>query len=292
MSKNILYFDCFSGISGDMVIGSLLDLGASKENLISQLENLKLEGYKLEIKKDIKNGITGTKFDVILNEETHAHSHNGHEHKHPHEHTHEHHTHAHNHEHAHEHHNHTHGHNHEHHNHIHEHHHRTYSDILKIIEESNLSEGVKAKSSLIFKYIGEAEAKIHGKKLEEVHFHEVGAIDSIVDIIGASICLEDLNIDEVISSPIHIGSGSVKCAHGIFPVPAPATLEILRGIPVYSKQIKGELTTPTGAGIIKAFASTFNGIPEIQVEKIGYGLGTKTFKEHPNVLRVILGKKK
>lgn len=254
MSKKILYFDCFSGISGDMVIGSLLDLGASKKNLISKLEKLKLSGYKLEINKEIKNGITGTKFDVILDKQDH-HSHD--------------HSHSHN----------------------KEHHHRTYIDIIQIIKNSDLSDPIKEKSSLIFKYIGEAEAKIHGKKLEEVHFHEVGAIDSIVDIIGAAICLEDLNVDEVISSPIHLGSGSIKCDHGIFPVPAPATLEILKGVPVYSKQINGELTTPTGAGIIKSFTSNFTGIPQFEVEKIGYGLGTKTFIDHPNLLRVILGKK-
>ena len=222
-----------------------------------QLENLKLEGYRLEVKQDIKNGITGTKFDVILekNQDSDHHEHENH---------------------------HSHG----------EHHHRTYADIIKIIEESNLSKKVKEYSSLIFKHIGVAEGKIHGKKLEKVHFHEVGAIDSIVDIIGASICLEDLSIDEVISSPIHVGSGSVKCAHGIFPVPAPATLEILRGIPLYSKQIKGELTTPTGASIIKSFASNFNGMPEFEIERIGYGIGSKTFEEQPNVLRVMLRKKK
>lgn len=256
MDKKILYFDCFSGISGDMVIGALLDLGASPKKLISTLEDLKLNGYRLEIDKQIKNGITGTKFDVILDKQKHHSHHHGHSHSNN-----------------------------------KEHHHRTYTDIIQIIKNSDLTDSIKEKSSLIFKYIGEAEAKIHGKKLQEVHFHEVGAIDSIVDIIGAAICLEDLGIDEVVSSPIHLGSGTIRCDHGIFPLPAPATLEILKGIPVYSKQIDGELTTPTGAGIIRTFTSDFTGIPQFQIEKIGYGLGTKTFDDHPNLLRVILGTK-
>ncbi len=246
----VLYFDCFSGISGDMSIGALLDLGASKEVLESELNKLGVDGYSISIKKDIKNGITGTKFDVILEECEHLNPDGS------------------------------------------EHHHRTFKDIKNIIEESSLSNKVKENSLKIFEYIAISEGKIHGKGIDEVHFHEVGAIDSIVDAVGIAICIEDLGVDEIHFSPINVGSGFVRCAHGVFPVPAPATLDILKGIPIYSNEIQMELTTPTGAGIAKTLAKSFDGMPNMIVEEIGYGLGTKTFKDHPNVLRVVLGKKK
>lgn len=296
MEEKILYFDCLSGISGDMTIGALLDLGVDKDKFLKELEKIKIDGYKLEIKRAQKNGITGTDFKVIL-EADHSHDHDHHhEHKdsHNHEnshHSHEHdHTHDHNHEHNHNHNSHSH-HSHEGSGHSHDHHHRNLHDIEKIIDDSELGERVKALSKKIFSYVAHAEAKIHDKPLNEVHFHEVGAVDSIVDIIGAAICIDMLKVDKIYSSPLHTGTGFVKCAHGRIPVPAPATLEILKGIPIYSTGVRSELVTPTGAAIIKALATDFIPLPEMIIENVGYGLGKKDL-EITNVLRVSLGKKK
>jgi len=290
MEKRVLYFDCFSGISGDMTIGALLDLGIDQSLFLDELNKLNLNEFEIEIKKGLKKGISGTDFTVHLtNQDTprheHTHDHvNEHTHELLHEHSHEHqHDHSGEHEHTHENlptekpHDHTHT--------------RNLADIYKIIDDSGLSEYVKITSKKIFYIVAEAEAKIHGKAIEEVHFHEVGATDSIVDIIGAAICVEMLNIDEIQCSDINLGSGFVHCEHGVFPVPAPATLEILKGLPVYSKNAKKELTTPTGAAILKALCSEFGDFPEFVIEKTGYGLGKRDM-ETPNVLRVIVGKKK
>jgi pyridinium-3,5-bisthiocarboxylic acid mononucleotide nickel chelatase len=285
MEKRILYFDCFSGISGDMTIGALLDLGIDQDLFLAELNKIHLDEFEIEIKKGLKKGISGTDFTVHLTHQEHSHEEHTHEREDDHNH----------HEHAHEHH-------HEHsHEHTHEHHHtekphdhahtRNLSDIYKIIDSSDLSEYVKTASKKIFLIVAEAEAKIHAKTIDEVHFHEVGAVDSIVDIIGAAICVEMLQIDEIQCSEINLGSGFVHCEHGVFPVPAPATLEILKGVPVYSKNAKKELTTPTGAAILKALCSEFGSLPEFVIEKIGYGLGKRDM-ETPNVLRVIVGKKK
>jgi pyridinium-3,5-bisthiocarboxylic acid mononucleotide nickel chelatase len=277
----VLYFDCFSGISGDMTLGALLDLGVSQEHLIESLKALKLEDeYHFNIKKDLKNGIMGTLVDVVLHaEEEHHHEH---DHEHQHEHDHEH---MHQHNQKHHHHDeaavaHTHSHN-------SEHDHRSYKNIISMIEGSTLSETVKDLSKKIFKIIGEAEGKIHGKPLEEVHFHEVGAVDSIVDIVGTAICIDALKPDKIVFSKIPLSKGFVKCQHGMFPLPAPACLEILKDVPVYFTDIKFELVTPTGAGIIKALADSFDDSGDMTIEKIGYGLGKKTY-EKPNVLRVYL----
>ncbi len=263
MEEKILYFDCLSGISGDMSIGALLDLGIDKDSFIKELNKIDIDGFSIDIKTNQKNGITGTDFYVNIEHPTHNHEH-------PHEHSHEH--------------------NHEH-QHTHHHDHRNLYDIENIIDNSELNDNVKVLSKKIFKYVANAEAKVHNKPIDQVHFHEVGAIDSIVDIIGAAICLDMLNVDKVYSSPIHLGTGFVKCAHGIIPVPAPATIEILKDTPVYSKGIRSELVTPTGAAIVKAISSEFVHMPEMIIEKIGYGLGKKDL-EVTNVLRVILGKKK
>jgi pyridinium-3,5-bisthiocarboxylic acid mononucleotide nickel chelatase len=287
MEKRILYFDCFSGISGDMTIGALLDLGIDQDLFLAELNKIHLDEFEIEIKRGLKKGISGTDFTVHLTHQEHSHEEHTHEHEDDHNH----------HEHTHEHH---HNHSHEH-KHTQEHHHtekphdhaltRNLSDIYKIIDSSDLSEYVKTASKKIFLIVAEAEAKIHAKTIDEVHFHEVGAVDSIVDIIGAAICLEMLQIDQIQCSEINLGSGFVHCEHGIFPVPAPATLEILKGVPVYSKNAKKELTTPTGAAILKALCSDFGSLPEFIIEKIGYGLGKRDM-ETPNVLRVIVGKKK
>ena len=243
---NILYYDCFSGISGDMNLGAMIDLGVDKNYLINELTKLNIDGYSIEIKKALKNGIQGTKVDVLL-------------HNHEHEHT-------------------------------HTHCHRNLNDIQKIINSSSLNEKVKKLSLDMFKKVAEAEAKVHGKSITEVHFHEVGAIDSIIDIVGAAICFDYLNVDKIISSTVELGKGFVECAHGIIPVPAPATVEILKGIPVKSGIIPFEATTPTGAAILAVNASDFTDNTDFVIEKIGYGVGNRDGKI-PNVLRVFLGKK-
>ncbi|THE11683.1 DUF111 family protein [Bacillus timonensis] len=301
-----LYFDCFSGISGDMVIGALLDAGGDPQKLVEELKKLHFEDeYELTWKKIVKNGITSTKFDVILKNESnlhthhHVHDHDDHvnEHHHDHDHHHEHtqdhdheHEHIHTHEHSHDHH---HGHGHDHHSHKHDYHHhhshRAYKDIVKMIEESELAPEVKEIALKIFKKIGEAEGLIHGLPLEKVHFHEVGAVDSIIDIVGTAILLQQLEISTIKSSSVPVGTGKIHIDHGIYPVPAPATLEILKGVPIEQSDIRFELTTPTGAGIISVLTDEFCSFPSMKVEAIGYGAGTKTFKDQPNVLRVIIG---
>ena len=263
MEERILYLDCLSGISGDMTIGALLDLGLDQDAFLSELKKVKVEGYTLQIEKNQKNGITGVDFDVIMEKPGHGHHDHGH-------HDHEHHGHGH---------------------HGHEHHHRNLKDIEKLIDDSDLEESVKNMSKEMFRHVAKAEGKIHDKPLDQVHFHEVGAIDSIVDIIGVAILIHQLNPDKIISSPLHIGTGFVKCAHGKIPVPAPATLEILKGMPVYSTGIRSELVTPTGAAIVKVLADEFRETPLMEIESIGYGLGTKDL-EITNVLRMMVGKKK
>lgn len=284
----ILYYDCFSGISGDMNLGAMIDLGVNKDYLISELSKLNLENeYKIEVRRDSRKGIEGTKVDVILkdNHEEHNHIH-GDDHQHSHEHNHEHsdgHSHNHQHNHPDEHHQHCHKHNH--------HIHRNLKDIEDIINSSSLSDNVKKLSLNMFMKVAEAESKVHGKPLYQVHFHEVGAVDSIVDIVGAAICLDYLKVDKIMASSIELGGGFVKCAHGLIPVPAPATVEILKGIPVKSGIVPFETTTPTGAAILAANVEEFTDIKEFTIEKIGYGVGGRD-TEIPNVLRVYLAKKK
>lgn len=282
-----LYFDCFSGISGDMVIGALIDAGADPLQMEEELKKLNIdEEYTLSWGKVVKNGIRSTKFDVILT----SGSEQPHEHEHSHEHSHEN-SQSNGHEHSHSHeHNHTHEHEHNHSHVLHNHHgSRTYKQIVEAINEANFNESVSNMSLAIFRKIGEAEGHIHGLPLEKVHFHEVGAVDSIIDIIGAAILINQLGIESVQSSAIPTGSGHIHIDHGIYPVPAPATLEILKGVPIAANDIRSELTTPTGAAISAVLAETFGSLPAMTVESIGYGAGTKTFENHPNVLRIIIG---
>ncbi|MBK5483415.1 LarC family nickel insertion protein [Peribacillus sp. TH16] len=287
-----LYFDCFSGISGDMIIGALIDAGADPFQMEEELKKLNIEEeYTLSWEKVVKNGIASTKFDVILSrkpEHLHEHIHS-HEHHHHHEHSHSN-DHSHNHEKSyildHNEHSHSNSNSHEHHHH---HDHRTYKQIVEIINEANFNASVKNMSLAIFKKIGEAEGHIHGLPLEKVHFHEVGAVDSIIDIIGAAILINQLGVQSVLSSAIPTGSGHIHIDHGIYPVPAPATLEILKGVPIAASDIRSELATPTGAAIAAVLAESFCPLPTMTVESIGYGAGTKTFKNHPNVLRIIIG---
>lgn len=301
-----LYLDCFAGISGDMTIGALLDCGLDFDLLKQELAKLKLEGYELSLERVDRSGISAAKFNVATSHthEHHSHSHphshaheHSHEHDHPHSHSHTHdhdHSHEHHHDHSHEHENLSHDHSHEHnheqiHEHSHSHEHRSLSTIKQMIAASALSETVKRNAIAIFERIGEAEAKIHGVPIESVHFHEVGAVDSIVDVVGACIGLEALNIQRVICSPLHVGSGTFKCDHGTYPVPGPATTEILRGAPIYSKDIQGELVTPTGAGIVATLASEYSQMPLMRVDRVGYGAGTRNYPKFPNVLRAVIG---
>ncbi|EJO5346179.1 nickel pincer cofactor biosynthesis protein LarC [Clostridium botulinum] len=271
--RRILYYDCFSGISGDMNLGALIDLGVDKDYLLKELAKLNInDEFEIKINKDSRKGISGIKVDVILKnlcEQEHDHSH---EHNHSHEH-------GHNHEHEHSH---EHGHN-------HDHHHRNLININEVIDNSKLNDNVKKISKEIFLQVAKAEGKVHNKPLDEVHFHEVGATDSIVDIVGAAICLDYLKVDKVLCSKIQVGSGFVKCAHGTMPVPAPATAEILKDIPmVSSEEIPFEATTPTGAAIVSSVVSKFTQNKNFDIEKVGYGIGGKDLSDIPNVLRVFL----
>ena len=280
-----LYLDCFSGISGDMMIGALIDVGADPTVLEEELKKLNIEEeYELQWNKVVKNGITSTKFDVILKKHAHDHDHH-HEHSHKHDHDHHH---EHSHEHDHDHH-HEHSHEHDHNHHHEHHHHRTYKDIVHLIETAGFSNEITQTALNIFRKIGVAEGHIHGIPLDKVHFHEVGAVDSIIDIVGAAILIHQLEIKKVKSSSIPVGTGRIHIDHGIYPVPAPATLEMLKGVPIEQSDVRFELTTPTGAAIVAVLAEEFGPIPSMKINSIGYGAGTKTFKDHPNVLRVVIG---
>jgi uncharacterized protein (TIGR00299 family) protein len=273
-----LYLDCFAGASGDMFIGALLDCGLDFNFLKSELAKLNVEGYELSLERVDRSGISAAKFDVHL-----GHS-DGHHHEHSHSHEHQH-----DHTHSHDHHHHDQPHSHEHQNPNSHEGHRSLSTIKQMIAASALSETVKQRAQAIFQRIGEAESKIHGVPIETVHFHEVGAIDSILDIVGACVGLEALEIEQLVSSPLHVGSGTFTCAHGTYPVPGPAAAEILKGVPIYSKEIEGELVTPTGAAIIATLAAGFGNLPAMKVERAGYGAGTRTYPKFPNVLRAIIG---
>lgn len=289
MEKRILYLEPFSGISGDMFIGGLIDLGIEMEWLEGELQKLGLSNeYQLSSAKGEKKGISGTKFDVHLTH--HQHEHKPHVHEHAHPHTHDQHEHNHDHDHAHPH-KHKGHHQHPHESHTHHHHGRNLPEIEQMIKNAQYPKAVEENALALFQLIGIAEAKIHNKSINEVHFHEVGAIDSIVDIVGSALCMHKLQIDEVKCGAVQVGYGTVKCDHGVLPVPAPATLEILKGIPISSGNIKGELVTPTGASILKHYVNAFEPMPELIIENIGYGLGTKDF-DQANVLRLVVGKKK
>src|ERR1039457_1763785 len=271
----MLYLDLISGIAGDMFIAALLDLGVDAAKLERELKKLKLDGYHLHISRQQKFSIAGVKFDVHLAQE------HDHEHAHPHDHGRYHHEQEHSHEHHH---------GHEHHNHAHDDQ-RNFSEIKQVISRSKLSAWVRQKSIAVFQRIAEAEGKIHGLPPTEVHFHEVGAVDSIVDIVGAAIALELLGKPRVFASPVVEGTGWIDCAHGRFPVPAPATLAILgaRGIGVTQCEEPHELVTPTGAALLAEFVESFGAMDNLVAEKIGFGLGTRENQTRPNVLRAVLG---
>lgn len=241
----VLYYDCFSGISGDMHLGAMIELGVDFSYLCNELDKLSIKNeFSLAMCKKEKKGISGTKIDVNLV------------------------------------------------NHHEEHHHgRTYKDIKSIVENSTLSKNIKDKAMKMFLNLAVAEGKIHNKNYEDIHFHEVGAVDSIVDIVGAAICLDKLSVEKIYCSSVLCGSGFVKCEHGIIPVPAPATLELLKHANIKLGVVDGECTTPTGAVILASNVDEFVDELNLDVEKIGYGVGTKEFCI-PNVLRVFLGNTK
>jgi uncharacterized protein (TIGR00299 family) protein len=300
------YIDCFAGIAGDMLLGALVDAGVPAEVLEDATAALGL-GASLRIERVDRSGISCTKVHVFEGdhlaeahaETAHEHEHEGHSHEHAHgdaAHTHEH-EHSHKHEHAEgEAHGHGHSHSHEHthdgvtHTHEHTHAHgRSLSAIRRLIHDAALAEPVKQTAVRAFELLGHAEAKIHNVPVEEIHFHEVGAVDAIVDIVAASAGIHHLNVAAWHSSAINVGGGTVVCAHGTFPVPAPATADLLRGLPTYSAHVQQELVTPTGAALLRAIDPEFGPQPAMRVERIGYGAGTRNSKEFPNVLRVSVG---
>ena len=232
-----VYFDCYSGISGDMILGSLIDLGLSVSYLKKELKKLNISGYEINVKKVEKNQIVGTDIDIVVKERQD---------------------------------------------------HRMLSDVYDLIENSQLNEKIKEMSKKIFQKLAEVESKIHNIEIDNVYFHEVGAIDSIIDIVGSVIGIKKLQINNIFCSYLPLGVGFVTCSHGMIPLPAPATVELLKGVPVYSTNIKHELVTPTGAAIITTLAQHFGEMPLMKINKVGYGAG-KTEMEHPNLLRVFIG---
>ena len=290
--SRIAYLDCFSGISGDMFLGALIDGGVPVELFQRTVEALEI-GATLKITRVNRSGINATKVDVMVDGKTESpREHNPHPFHHEAEYVHEHsHPHANSHEHQHDLHSahsavpahnaeqtaHSHG--------------RHLTEIRQIISQANISESAKRTAITIFEKLGAAEAKIHNVPIKKIHFHEVGAVDAIVDIACAAVGAEALGVKEFVCSPLNVGGGTVPCAHGTFPVPAPATVELLKGVPVYSGEIHKELVTPTGAAIVATLATRFEEFPPMKIEKIGYGAGTRDFPGQPNVLRIVVGEK-
>ncbi len=274
----ILYFDCSSGISGNMVLGALTEIVGDESFLIDELEKLHIDGYRIEMTKSMKNGITGTHVNVIVDgTDEYGHVHHIHDHHH---HDHSHHDHP-QHEHS--------DHDHSHQGHSH-HQHRNLSDINTIIDDSSLNDDTKDLAKRIFNRVAQAESKVHGKALDEVHFHEVGAVDSIVDIVGTAILINRIRPDRILAGVVNEGHGFIHCAHGTMSVPVPATSEIFAAAGTIYRQIDidTELVTPTGAAIIAELAEDYIPMPAMTVRKIGWGAGTKDLKI-PNLLKVSMG---
>jgi len=268
--SRILYFDCFSGISGDMTLGALLDAGLPLDELKRALGSLAVDGYEISATRVLRAGISATRF--TLHEHVHgAPKHpstqapsespsTGHAHKHPHEHTHE-----------------------------HPHEHRTLAEITALIDQSALSGAGRDQAKLLFLRLAEAEASIHHMSVEQVHLHEVGALDSIIDIVGVVFGLEWFGAERIVCSPLNVGGGMVDSAHGLFPVPAPATVKLLGTAPVYSGAMQKELVTPTGALIVSSYADSFGPVPAMSIDRVGYGAGQRDDAGTPNVLRILVG---
>ncbi|MFN2492723.1 MAG: nickel pincer cofactor biosynthesis protein LarC [Pyrinomonadaceae bacterium] len=233
-----LYFDCFAGASGDMILGAMIAAGVDPEIFKQQLARLGVSGYTIDFETVNRSGISATHARVQT---------------------------------------------------VEEHTHRHLSHILKIIDDSSLSESIKNRAARVFTRLAEAEARVHNEPIERVHFHEVGALDAIIDVAGAAICFELLGVERFVSSPLHVGSGFVVMDHGRFPVPPPAVTELLKGAPFYSTDIVGELVTPTGAAIITTVCTEYGAIPNLRLDQTGYGAGTREYEKFPNVLRVLVG---
>ena len=274
--SRILYFDCFSGIAGDMVLGALLDAGLPFEELKAALGSLAIEGYDITAERVLRAGVSATKFRVVEHPAGSA-QHSGVSAQHSGEST----------QHSGEAVQHTPGAAQHHHSH---HPHRHLKSIYNLIDGSGLSDNGRARAKELFQRLGEAEAAIHQMAIEKVHLHEVGALDSIIDIVGSVFALEWFGADRIVCSPLNVGGGTVQSAHGLFPVPAPATLRLLRDAPVYSGAIQKELVTPTGALLATSYASAFGPLPQMTVEAIGYGAGDRDEPGTPNVLRVVIGR--
>jgi len=273
------------GAAGDMIMAALLELHTDPDDFIKRLNNVGIPNVIVSREKSVKCGITGTKVRVKVNgreEESHDHhhEHHGHDHSHDHEHHHHHHEHDHHHEHSHS------------HAHTHDksgHAHGSFDEIKHLISHLAVSDVVKENILSIYNLIAEAESHAHGVPVTQVHFHEVGEMDAVADITGVCMLMEALAPEKIVASPVNVGSGHVKCSHGILPVPAPATAFIMKGVPIYSDpMIKGELCTPTGAAILKHFASEFRTLPEMNISEIGYGMGTKDFAK-ANCVRAFIG---
>ena len=285
--SRIAYLDCFSGASGDMFLGALLDLGLPLDGLRGALGSLAIEYGAVSADRVLRAGISATKFRLqeaaLTSVATggHRHDHGGDRHRHDDDHGH-HHDHDHPHDHGHSH---THG-----HGEAHDHGpHHSLKAIAGFIERSALTREGKDRAIHLFHRLGEAEAAIHSMPIEKIHLHEVGALDSIIDIVGVVYGMDWLGADRVVASPLNVGSGTVKCAHGTFPVPAPATARLLQGVPVYAGAVSAELVTPTGALIVTDYADSFERLPMMRVESIGYGAGERDFVGNPNVLRIMVG---
>lgn len=235
---SVAFFDCFSGIAGDMILGALIDLGVDGDYLKKELEKLGISGYEINVRKVEKNHVTGTDVHITVKKE--------------------------------------------------QQHHRSLSDINNLIDDSSLDDDVKELSKKIFHRLAEAESKIHNVKVDDVHFHEVGAVDSIIDIVGAVIGLKKLGVENVFCSHLPLGKGFVTCSHGMIPIPAPATVELLKDVPVYQTDVDHEMVTPTGAAVITTIADSFGEMPLMKIKKVGYGAG-KIKSEQPGLLRVFLG---
>ena len=261
-----LYIECNMGAAGDMLMAALSELIPDPEGFVHRMNALDLPGVRFERQRAEKCGVTGTHMAVTVHgrEELDHHEHN-HEHEHEHEH-------HHGHEHDHEHH----------------HHHSSLGDIRHIIDHLNLPESVKTHAGAVYDLIARAESDVHGTTVEQIHFHEVGALDAVADVVGVCLLMDMIAPDRVVVSPVHVGCGQVHCAHGILPVPAPATARILEGVPTYGGRIRGELCTPTGAALLKHFADGFGDMPVMAVDRTGYGMGSKDF-EWANCVRAMLG---
>ena len=239
IAMRIVYFDCFAGVSGDMIIGAQLDLGVDLESLKAQLSTLGLQGYEIKCHPVQRSGITAKKFDVEVEEREQPA--------------------------------------------------RSLVDIRSIINSSSLSRTIKERSIAVFERLADAEARVHGTTRDKVHFHEVGAVDSIIDTVGAIIGFEILGVDRFFCSPLRVGSGSIETEHGLLPIPAPATAELLRGAPVYAGEIAGEFVTPTGAAIVATLCEEFGPLPGMEIAKVGYGAGSRDPESFPNALRLVMG---